>query len=355
MIDNYGTQFAVDWDIVARLNRSYHTSQCQWDLAETRDMSQSNWYNPFSWDLPTTRTVDVDWSSVRETAQRHADADMNDYRAEAKHDMQYVARDLEYKLERTAENRRKFTNLLREVQRENHAEIENAVDEYDGMINVARFVRDSSADIVAVGSTIATGGAAAGLLGASSALKGVYKYQDTGKAGAALLHGGGSLVLGMFKVGGNKLTSGAEYTLIMAKGMLEAGTSLAAGDSLGKAVEQGGLKIASDGAAQILFSSALVKQVFQRMPVPFNVWSVVQRSGQEFHAVDVANELVAGGVKKVAARTAKGQAKSMLRGGDNHPIARTNVAGFANDVPVEKKLLLYFGVVNMSKGIGHGW
>ncbi len=355
IVENYGTEFAVDWDIVARLCRSYQTTYYQLELSETTEMSESKWYNPFSWWLPKTRTIDVDWPKVRERAKRACDMDMVTYRKMGRTDMRSVALDLEWRLELTAENRRRFVNQLRDVQADNMAAINESVDDYDGLIDAARFVRDTSADIVAVGSTIATGGAAAGLLGASSALKGIYKYQDTGSAGAALLHGGGSLVLGVFKVGGKKVTAGAEYALIVVKGVLETGTSLVAGDSLGTAVEKGGLKIASAGAAQVLFSPALVKQLFERMPLPFTVFSVVSRSGPNWMAVDVADKVVAGATKKVAERGMKYGAAGMLGDSDSGRAAPTPVSGFADEVPIEKKLLLNFGIVNMNKGIGRGW
>ena len=239
MIDNPGAQFAVDWKTVERLNRSYHSSEFQWRIATVEETSRSAWYNPFSWSLPTTKTIDVDWSKVREYRERESQADMDYFRQTGKKDMMAVAEEVQYQVEQTAVHLSKFKNWLKDVQSENMAAINESVNDYDGLIEASRFVRDTASDFIVVGSTIATGGAAAGLLGAGSVAKGMAKYQDTGKAGAAILYGGGSLLLGAFKIGGAKLTSGQEYTLIIAKGALEAGTSLVAGDSFGKAIEKG--------------------------------------------------------------------------------------------------------------------
>lgn len=355
MVENYGTQYAVDWDVLARLNHSFHRSDCQWRLAQVTDMSETNWYNPFSWSLPTTKTVDVDWPKVRVESKQASDVDMASFRHLSKTDMRAVAEEIQYQLGETSANLRQFKNELKEVQAANAAAIDESVDDYDGLIEASRFIRDTSADIVAVGSTIATGGAAAGLLGASSALKGVGKYQDTGSAGAAVLYGGGSLILGVFKVGGGKLTAGAEYTLIMAKGVLESGTSLVAGDSLGTAIGKGGLKIACAGTAQLVFSAPIARKVFERMPLPFTIWSTRVETGSGWMQTDIANKVAAGVSKKLFERGMKIGAGAAFSGSAAAPVTRTQVAGLADEVPIDKKLLLNFAVVNMKKGVGRGW
>ncbi len=193
MIDNYGAQFAVDWETVARLNRSYHLSELQWRLSTVTETSESAWYNPFSWSLPKTKTVEVEWPKVRESGKYASDGDMEHFRQVASSDMRAVTEEVQYQVEQTSVNLAQFKRQLKEVQIENASAIDESVNDYEGLIEASRFVRDTSADVVVVGSTIATGGAAAGLLGAGSVMKGVAKYQDTGSAGAALLQGGGTL------------------------------------------------------------------------------------------------------------------------------------------------------------------
>lgn len=355
MIDNHGTQFAVDWEAVSRLNNSYYRSEYQWRLSTVTKMSESAWYNPFSWSLPTTKTVEVEWPKVREYGKYASDGDMAHFRQLASTDMRAVAEEVKYQVSQTTANLAQFKRQLKDVQIENTAVIEASVNEYEGLIEAARFVRDTSADVVVVGSTIATGGAAAGLLGAGSAMKGIAKYQDTGSAGAALLQGGGTLFLGAFKIGGAKLTTGAEYTLIIAKGALEAGTSIVAGDTFGTAIEKGGLKIASAGAAQMVFSAPFAKAVFERMPLPFTVWSTKIATDTGWMQTDVANRLAAGATKKLFERGTKTAAASALGETSPSPPIRSQISGLANEVPIEKKILLNFSIVNMKKGIGRGW
>ena len=49
LLANGQTQFAIDWDIVSRLVRSYHTANLQIAYAREITMSESHWYNPLTW------------------------------------------------------------------------------------------------------------------------------------------------------------------------------------------------------------------------------------------------------------------------------------------------------------------
>jgi hypothetical protein len=353
-VKSAGAQFEVDWDVVERLCYSYWQTYYQLECYEKIRMSESSWYNPFSWSLPETQTIEIDWDDVRGRARRACASDMFYYAQRASSSMREIALDVKYRVEQTAVQRRLFTSILKDVQAANLQAMDSAVDDYTGLIEASRFIRDTSADVVAIGSTIATGGAAAGLLGASSAMKGYGKYQDTGKVGASLLYGAGSLVLGAFKIGGSKLTKGAEYTLIVVQGTLETGTSLLAGDTFAKAVGSGGLKIASAGAAQALFGASWVKTVFAKLPVPVNVWSKVMDDGVNKRYLDVADKLIEKTAKKMTEKGGKALIKSALTPA-RKPEPATAQAALLDEVPVEEMLLLNFAIVNMAKGIGRGW
>jgi len=357
MVNSGRTQYAVDWEVVERMCRSYWLAYYQNQYSELNKMSESTWYNPFSWSMPEIRTVDFDWDRVNSATASAVVRDMIDYQRRAASDMRGIAYDVKFKLEQTGTISRGLRDWLREIQDQNVSAMKQAERDYTGLIDACRFVRDTSADIVAIGSTIATGGAASGLLVGSSALKGVYKYQDTGSAGAAVLYGAGSMMLGAFKVGGAKLTTGGEYVLIVAQGILEGGTTLASGKSFGDAVTAGGLKIAGSGAAQALFGSQLVKTIFQKMPVPFTVYSETWRSGVEYMAEDVADKLLEKTSKKLVEKGVKAglsYAGKRLTA-ESAPSGDGSGSGLIDDVPFEKLGLLYLSIVNMEKGIGHGW
>lgn len=357
-VKSINAEYAVDWEVIERFCLSYWTTYHQLSLADTVKLSESSWYNPFSWSLPAIRTVDVDWDKVRTAARTACASDMSTYTYRAARDMRGIALDVKWKVEQTAANRRAFINTLKDVQSENITEMQRAESDYTGLIDACRFIRDTSADVVAIGSTIATGGAGVGLLGASSALKGVGKYQDTGKAGSAVLYGAGSMVLGAFKVSGAKLTTGSEYTLIMAQGFLETGSSLTAGDGFAKAIQKGGLKVASAGTAQALFSASWVKTIFSRMPIPFSVFSITSRQGVNVMETDMADTLLEKTAKKMTEKGVSSNIKARFgsntkgsAGSQPNSVSR----GLIDEVPVEEMLLLNFGIVNMENGVGRGW
>ena len=352
IVNSRGSEYAVDWDVVERLCRSYWTSYYQLLYANSTSMSERTW-NPFSWSLPTIYSVDIPWDKVRADARTATANDIPTYQRLAQSDVPAVALDVKYKVEQTAVLRRQLTSYLKEIQAQNLAHVDEAVNDYTGLIDAARFCRDTSADVVAIGSTIATGGAAAGLLGASSAMKGFGKYQDTGSVGAAALYGAGSLAVGAFKVGGAKLTTAGEYTLIMVQGSLETGTGLVAGDTFASSIEKGGLKVASAGAAQAIFGSQIAKQVFSRIPVPFNVWTLRSSDGVNTMFEDEASALVEKTAKKLTEKRIKSGLSSLAA--SPKPVLRRSSAGLADDAPVEQLFLLYLAIVNMKKGIGRGW
>jgi hypothetical protein len=354
LVRNGKIEYAVDWDVVERMCMSYWTSDYQWRYSKTENSSESEWYNPFSWSLPSIKTFVVDWDKVRDSARISCNSDMFRFSRVGASDMGSVAREMKWKVEQTAINRKQITDELKDIQSDNVEALESAEKSYTGSINACKFIRDTSADVVAIGSAVATGGTGVALLGASSYLKGMYKYQDTGSAGAAVLYGAGSLVVGAFKVNGAKLTSAGEYTLIIAQGVLETGTSLVAGDSFVKAIKEGGLKIASAGTAQAIFGSELAEKVFSRIPIPLNVWSVTMREGNDVMMTDIADKLLEKTSKKLTEKSVKSLINTVAKPSRNDS-PRTASSGLIDDAPLEQMLLLYLAIVRMDQGIGRGW
>ena len=171
-----------------------------------------------------------------------------------------------------------------------------------------------------------------------------------------MLSGVGSMMLGAFKIGGAKVKKGVEYALIVAQGLLEAGTSLTAGDNFAKAIEKGGLKIASAGGAQALLSASWVKAVFSKVPVPFTVWGPAKRVGDIVIQEDVADAVVEKTTKKLID---KGLKSVIARGVDGLASKKGQAdkvsSGLIEEVPMEQLFLLDLAIVNMQKGIGRGW
>lgn len=106
-----------------------------------------------------------------------------------------------------------LTDRVRDIQRRaSHATMES-IDRNVRIagygLTAATWVRDISASVLVVGATFLSGGAALGVLGAGSALKGTATYQDTGNVGAAVLQGTGTFVVGAISIAPNLATAAA--------------------------------------------------------------------------------------------------------------------------------------------------
>jgi len=114
------------------------------------------------------------------------------------------------------------SEFLREMQRnasrETSQNIDQAVMWGERAVGGATFLRDASATMLVVGSTLLTGGAAAAVLGAGSVLRGTGKYQDTGNVGAAVLTTSLTFSFGMFPLAvasSPPLTAGERAVMIV--------------------------------------------------------------------------------------------------------------------------------------------
>ena len=89
------------------------------------------------------------------------------------------------------------------------------------------------------------------------------------------------------------------------------------------------------------------------MPIPFNVW--VKDPAKDWF-VDEAQDLVARTAKKLGEKGTKAALSTALRPSPTPaPEPRTGSGRLVDEVPVEQLILLYFAIVNMNQGIGHGW
>lgn len=352
-----GQEYAVDWDVVSKLTMSYHRSRYQLEKAEARRSWDGSITSISSWGLPVLQNVEVDWDAVRSNTNLSAFADVFRFRNMADRSVRDVAVELKAMVTDTAINRRNFADWMKEVQAANMIAMNASVDNYEGIIDVLRYTRDLSADFVAVGSTIATGGAAAAMLGGSAAMKGTAKWQDTGNVGAAVLYGTGHLALGAFKIGGKALSSGMEWTLIVVEAGLESTTSWVAGDSFDKVVETGALKFLSLGAAQAFFGLGPVKSIFEKAPLPAGLTAKINSSWVS-QLIDnplteeTGKQIVEKGSAAVMQAGVQAGRELLTKeaGGPN-----TGQAGLVYEMPLTDLALVDMAIVNMKLGIGRGW
>jgi len=363
--DDYAT-YAIDWGIVERLVRSYHRARARDMYSTVTSTSQTDWYNPVSWSMPDIKSVDVDWDRVQTTALTQADYDLNRLAERATHDVRDLYNELKWMVDDTSRMTHDFTDQLAAVQSDNMARINSAVDSYGTQIEVAKFVRDTSADGLMVGASILSGGAGAAVLGAGSSLKGWAKFEDTDglstdrRVGAALLTATGSFTFGMFKIGGTKFAFKEDVIIAILQAQWETGVALTEGKSLGKAVAQGSLKLGGPFVDKV-FKSGVATKLLDRACVPIAVTVQKMSTSGVLQVANVA-PTVAGkwlgkvAQKQVVERGGKALIKSFgqpaVAAPPAPPAARRSAV--IENATLTDSTLLDLAIVNMEKGIGRG-
>jgi hypothetical protein len=341
LLANGQTQFAVDWDIVHRIVRSFHTANLQLAYAREITMSESHWYNPMTWSLPGISHVEVDWDAVRADADAYALADVRNMRVEAKYNAPRIARRLEDLIEMTAYKKERFVDWIGKVQTENMKSITRAVEDYESNVEIARFVRDTSADGLMVGASVMSGGAAVAALGGASFFKGTCTFQDTDSVGAGVMQAAGSFAFAYVKLGKN-FTLKQDMVLALVQAPYAAGTELVGGATVSKAVGSSALKLTGPSIDR-LFKLGPARTLFDKVAVP-----VVITYGGENVASSFLSKLAAKGVQQGIEERGKKEAPEV----DSGPRRQGQVIA---DSTVSTKFLLYLAFVNMTKGIGRGW
>jgi len=93
------------------------------------------------------------------------------------------------------------------------------------------------------------------------------------------------------------MAASQKYYLIIAKGVLETGTGLTAGDSVGDALLGGATKIVAEGAAKAIFDAKIVKDIFKNMPMPVKITATGGIRGRGFMTKSLGKEFIKGEAK----------------------------------------------------------
>ena len=345
------TQFAVDWDIVQRIVRSYHTASLQLAHAREITMSQSHWYNPMTWSLPDISHVEVDWDAVRGDADAFAQEDVRNMRVEAKYNAPRIARRLETLIDLTASKKERFIDWIGTVQTQNMVSINKAVADYEASTEIARFVRDTSADGLMVGASVMTGGAAVAALGGASFFKGVCRFQDSGSVGASVMEGAGSFAFAYVKLG-KEFTFKEEMVLALVQAPWTTGTELVGGSTITRAVTSGAVKLTGP-SSEALFKLAPAKTLFDKVAVPIVInyggENVASKFLSKLAGETVQNRVVENGVKSIVNGAGRPSTDTGLTSGPRRP------GQLVDESTLSSKFLLHLAFVNMQKGIGRGW
>ncbi len=350
-VQNGNTQFAIDWDIVRRILKSYWIAKLQYDYGQVVTLSDSNWYNPLSYSLPDISHIEVDWDQVQRDAAGQVEGDLATLREYVKSNAAGVGYKLEDVVYRAASYKNQFVDWMGSVQTDNMHAINKAVEDYESKIEISRFVRDTSAEGLMVGASVMSGGAAVGVMGAGSFLKGEGKFQDSGSVGAGVMEGVGSFVFAYVKLG-KKFSFKEDMVLAMVQGEWKADTELVGGASVGKAALSGALKLTGP-AVDRAFKIGPMKTIFDKVAVPI----VITYDGKNV-ASDVLSKF---GAKMVQKQGIEKAGKNFLLGlgssstGSGGTARPRGQGGIIDQTTLTNTYLLYLGYVNMNNGIGRGW
>jgi hypothetical protein len=352
LMNNGSLQYAVDWDVVDRLVRAYWRAESRNSYSRVVKSSDKSWYNPVSWSLPEIEQIEVDWNLVRSQSDSGAADDRARLRQVGATNVRGVAEELEWKVARTGKLTTSFVDDMGAIQSANMARIDNAVSAYGSQIEVAKFLRDTSADGLMVGATLLSGGTAAAVLTGGSAMKGWAKYQDTDSVGAAVMQGFGSFVFTAIPMGG-ALTAGQKWTLVLVQSSWESGMALAEGKSLAEAIPTGALKLTGPGCEKI-FGKAGVIKMLEKAGIPLRITVAGEDVAAKFVDKLGGKVLQKQGVEK---RVGKQAVEALVGGATRSAQPESGMASGAlvRDATFTDDLLLKFAIVNMQKGIGWGW
>jgi hypothetical protein len=322
LVSNGQVQYAVDWSVVDRLLRGYWSAEMRNSYSRVVKSSEASWYNPASWALPEIAQLEVDWDLVRAQATSGSASDASELRQRGDRDMRSVAKELEWKVGRSATLTTSFLDTMGALQSDNMARINQAVSSYATQIEVAKFLRDTSADGLMVGATLLSGGAA-----------------------AAVLTGVGNLVFVAVPM--------EKWTLVIVQSAWESGTSLAEGKLFVESLANGALKLTGPGSAMLVGSLGVTKML-QKAGIPLRITvagadvatNFVDKLGGKVVQKQVVEKRV-GKPLIAAALGGSGASSAAAREAPGGSLVRTST--FSDD------LLLKFAIVNMEKGIGWGW
>lgn len=152
--------------------------------------------------LPTTFVFETDWNGLRADVDQETTVFYLEAANRLARNPEEMRANLLGMIGRGRADFNAVEAMRRRANRQSSESISNNVSGWETALTVAQFVRDTSATILVVGAGMLSGGAAFGVLGAGSVLRGTATYQDTGNVGAAVINGTGTFLVGMVGIGG---------------------------------------------------------------------------------------------------------------------------------------------------------
>ncbi|MFC3182752.1 hypothetical protein [Cypionkella sinensis] len=226
--------------------------------------------------MPTTFLFETDWNGLRADVDQETNTFYMDAAERLSRDPASMRANLLGMIARGRSDFNAVEAMRRRATRQSSESISNNVEGWETALAVAQFTRDTSATILVVGAGLLSGGAAFGVLGAGSVLRGTATYQDTGNVGAAVINGSGTFIVGMVGIAGaNPALARSEQLQLMF-----VGSGL-----------QGGVQ-----GAQSLVEGKTPKQALQQAAVSAGFNLLGSAVGGRIENMSFSTRLVVGGV-----------------------------------------------------------
>jgi hypothetical protein len=187
--DNNGKEWLIDQIGMWMLVRQYIYAKLLND--QSKIVTTKNWFGP------DMSTVETDFSAIRATRDQLSQDAFTGIETEVLKDAKGAYNSLIQMRSEMDDYSASFKDMQKRASRDTMQAINTSVARSQAAIDVLTVVRDLSATTLVVGAGFLSGGAALGVLGAGSALKGTARYQDSGNIGSAILEASGTFVFGM--------------------------------------------------------------------------------------------------------------------------------------------------------------
>ena len=222
-------------------------------------------------------SVDIDFAAVRIQKEQQAPLIYDELTRASLQDGRNTLNSLIELRKRTEQFDNKLKARQQHASSRTMANIETSIDRWNFGLEAARTIRDLSVTTLTVGATFLSGGTAAAVLGAGSALKGISTYQDTANVGSALIDATGTFVVSLIPLAkggaasltrlgqtvGQRAASTAAVRQAVNEGgaILLIGTGLNSGFTLAKSMAEGKTVSHAVHAAAVTAGVGLAKSV----------------------------------------------------------------------------------------------
>ena len=199
--DNNGKQWLIDQIGMWILVRQYVYAQLLKDKSTLQ--TTKNWFGP------DMSTVETDFTAIRNARERISQEVFTGLETQMLGDGKAAYNSLIQLRGEMDDYSASFKEMQKKASRDTMQAINTSVSRSQTAIDALTVVRDLSATTLVVGAGFLSGGAALGVLGAGSALKGTARYQDSGNIGSAVLEASGTFVFGMITMSPSIAEAGA--------------------------------------------------------------------------------------------------------------------------------------------------